>query len=85
MARTLAIDADKVVVVESDEASKFLQKLPSSSQPQEFPGFLRGFQLTVVQLVQTVQLGGQRSHASTTDSTCTDSRPPREQDREGTY
>ena len=76
------MDADEVVVESNEPRSKWqkltdiFERFPLSSQPQEFPGFLRGFQLTVVQLVQSVQLGGQRSHASTTDSTCTDSCPP---------
>ena len=54
MVRILAMDADEVVE-ESDEPRSKRQKLtdifemfPSSSQTQEFPGFLRCFQLTHV-------------------------------------
>ena len=53
------MDADEVVVVESDELrskrqklTDFFERLPSSSQPQEFPCnmacYLRRFQLTDV-------------------------------------
>ena len=46
VARTLAMDADEAVVVENDEPrskcqklTDFFERLPSTSQPQEFPGF----------------------------------------------
>lgn len=47
MTRTLAMDADKVLVVEGNEPrskcqklTDFFKRLPSRSETQEFPGFL---------------------------------------------
>ena len=83
------MDADEVVVVESDEPrskrqklTDFFERLPSSSQPQEFPCnmacYLRRFQLTDVlrRTASPKRSVGRPKKSTWSDSTCTDSLPP---------
>ena len=77
--------ADKVVVIEDDPGPKrqklmdYFASLPSTSEPQEFPGILRCFQPTDVLCCVARPKGpvGRPKKSPSTQSTCaTDSRPP---------
>ena len=85
------MDADEVVV-ESDEPrskrQKLTERLPLSSQPQEFPCnmacYLRCFQPTDI-LRRTASLKrpvGRPKKSNSSDSTCTDSLPPPDKNNE---
>ena len=81
-------DADEVVVVESDEPGskrqKLTERLPSSSQPQEFPCYLRRFQPTDVlrHTASPKRPVGRPKKSTSSDSTCTDSPPPPDENNE---
>ena len=85
------MDADEVVVVESDEPrskqqklTDFFKRLPSSSQPQEFPCYLRRFQPTDVlrRKAHPKRPVGTPKKSTSSDSTCTDSHPPPDKNNE---
>ena len=95
MARTLAKDADEVVVVESDEPrskrqklTDFFEWLPSSSQPQKFlrnmACYLRHFQPTDVlrRIASSKRPIGRPKKSTSSDSTYTDSLPPPDKNNE---
>ena len=86
-------DADEVVVAESDEPrskwqklTDFFERLPSSSQPQEFPFpcYLRRFQPTDVlrRKASPKHPVGRPKKSTSSDSTCTDSPPPPDENNE---
>ena len=81
----------EVVVVEGDEPrpkrqklTDFFTRLPSTSEPEEFPGFLRRFQPTDVlrRAVRPKRPVGRPKKSPPTDSTCTGSRPPPDENTE---
>ena len=85
------MDADEVVVVESDEPrskrqklTDFFEKLPSNPQPQEFPCYLRRFQPTDVlrRTARPKRPVGRLKKSTSSDSTYTDSPPPPDENNE---